>query len=248
MTCLVFLGNHEPGRGGRAAVIGGVWLACIFLGLASIGGSAAAQEGTIVTFTMRAETSLVRDRLEADLAVEATDADAAHLQSAINRRMAAALARAKPVPEIAATTGGYSVYQERSDKAPPLWHGRQTLHLEAEDQAALLQLAGVLQADGLVLTDLTATVSQGAARAVEDKLTDEALQRVRERAAKVATAMSLQVARVRTLTIGNVEAPPLPVRAFGVAMAARAAPPVAVPGDATVGVSITAEVELSAPH
>ena len=123
------------------------------------------------------------------------------------------------------------------DKAPPLWHGRQTLHLEAQDQAALLKLAGVLQADGLVLNDLTATVSPGAARAVEDKLTDEALHRVRERAAKVAAAMGLRVARVRTLTIGSVEAPPLPIRAFGVAMAARAAAPVAVPGEATVGVS-----------
>lgn len=248
-NAMTYLGNWQNYRAGGTIARRRLSLAAATFAFAGIAAAAAsAQETTIVTFTARAETNLVRDRLVADLAVEATDADAARLQGAINRRMTAALARAKAVPAVTVATGGYSVYEERPDKAPPLSHGQQSLHLEAQDQAALLGLAGTLQADGLALTSLTATLSHDAARAVEDRLTDEALQRVRVRAAKVAAALGLHVARLRTLHIGSVEAPPAPVRAFAMAMAARAAPPVAAPGEAVVGVTVEAEVELSPPH
>jgi uncharacterized protein len=209
---------------------------------------ARAEEGTILSFNERAEKTLARDRLQADLAVEASDTDAARLQAGINRRMAAALARAKADANIAVSSGGYTVYEDRSDKAAPRWRGRQGLHLESRDQAALLQLVGLLQADGLVLTGLAATLSREATRAAEDELTDEALHRMKDRAERIAAALGLRIARFRTIHVGNVAAPPLPVRMLAAAAPSNAPPPVLEPGESTIGVTVEAEIELTPPH
>lgn len=224
---------------------GAVAIALALAATAVAGGAPAAalDQGTIVTFTVRAETSLARDRLVADIAVEGTDKDAAHLQDTLNRRMATALARAKAVAAVTATTGDYNVYEERPEKGPPVWHGRQALQLAATDQPALLHLVGALQADGFILNGLAAAVSPAAERAVEDKLTDAALARMRARAQRIAAAMDLKLTGYRRLNIGNVAAPPLPVRPL-MAMTAREAAPVVAPGAATVGVSVTAEIAL----
>lgn len=236
----------------RACLIVALGLAVLMSGIS--GGALAASQpaaGTVVSFSANAEQRLIRDRFVAELAIEATNSDAARLQGEINRRMTAALARAKAVAGITATTGGYSVYQERPQNAPDRWHGRQSLRLAAKDQAALLALVGTLQGNGLALTALDATASREAAQAVEDRLTDEALRRVKERAAKVAAALGLGVVRIRSLRIGNVAPPPLPLRAMGmgIAMAAQSVPPPAfAPEEATVNVTVEAEVELGAPR
>ncbi|HUZ75752.1 MAG TPA: SIMPL domain-containing protein [Stellaceae bacterium] len=235
-----------PPRAGLVVALGLAVLMPAMPVSAAVGSEAST--GTLVTFTENAEQRLVRDRFVADLAVETTNPDPAGLQGEINRRMMAALARAKAVAGVTATTGGYTVYQERPRTGPARWDGRQGLRLEAKDQAALLPLVGTLQGSGLVLTALDATVSREATRAVEDRLTDEALRRVKERAAKVATALGLRVVRIRSLRIGNVAPPPLPMRAMAMSMAAQAVPPPAfAPGEATVNVTVEAEVELGAP-
>jgi predicted secreted protein len=209
--------------------------------------AAAAGQGTMLAFTEHAEESLVRDRVVAELAVEATDPDPARLQGAINRRMTAALARAKTVAGLTATTGDYSVYEERPKTGPELWHGRQVLRLEAGAQAALLPLVGTLQHDGLVLAALQATLSRTATRAAEDRLTIEALHHVKARAATMAAALGLRVVRIRSLRVGNAGPPPQPLRAMAMAMTAEAAPPpVLAPDRATVEVTVEAEIELGA--
>ena len=219
--------------------------AVVALGLFAL--PARAQDGTTLALSEHAERNLPRDRLVAELVVEASDADVAHVQAEINRRMAEASARAKAVPAVTVTTGAYSVYEERPDKAPPRWHGRQELHLEAKDRVALLQLIGTLQGDGLSVSSLNAVLSREAASAVEDELTDEALKRLRERAARIAAALGLQVESIGKLTIGNAAVPSQPIRYRFSATAATAAapPPVVEAGDATVAVSIEAEIELT---
>src|SRR5579883_1273600 len=79
--------------------------------------------GTALTLSTHADKTLPRDQLEAELRVEAVDANAARVQADVNRRMAAALAHAKTVAGVTAETTGYSVYQERDAKGNPTrWH------------------------------------------------------------------------------------------------------------------------------
>jgi predicted secreted protein len=204
---------------------------------------------TIIHLTEKAERMMARDHLRAGLAVEVTGPVAAQVQAEINRRMEAAIAKAKSVSTVKVETGGYSVYPERSPNKPTVWHGQQTLNLSSDAVADLLQLVGDLQQQGLNTQGFTFEVKEETLRAAQDGLTADALASLRSRAEKVAGDLGVTVQQIRDLTVGNAEGgarPPMPMFAMraGVA-AAPAPPPVAEPGDAEVSVSVQAEVWLA---
>src|SRR5215472_15481860 len=70
------------------------------------------ENATLVHLSEPAQRLVARDELRATLRVEAVDADAAKLQADVNRRLAAALAKAKSVTTLRVETSGYSVYPE----------------------------------------------------------------------------------------------------------------------------------------
>jgi uncharacterized protein len=201
---------------------------------------------TVIHLTERAERLMARDRLRAGLAVEVTGPVAQQVQAEINRRMEAALAKAKSVSTVKAETGGYSVYPERNPGKPPLWHGQQTLNLSSDAPADLLALVGDLQQQGLATQGLTFEVAQESLRKAEDGLTADALSVLRQRADKVAGDLGMTVQQIRDVSVGNAEGgarPPMPM--MRAAAAAAPAPPVAEPGDAQVSVSVQAEIWLA---
>jgi uncharacterized protein len=209
---------------------------------------APATEGvTVLHLSAEADRMVPRDRLRAVLRVEGADADPARLQAEINRRMAAAVARAKTVSGVTLATSGYSVFEEMVKDQPLRWHGAAGLTLTAQDAAPLLALVGELQQSGLALSALDYELSPEATRKAEDALTAEALTRLRERASRVADSLGLTVLRIRDLRLGNAAATPPQPRPFMMARASSssaAPPPVAEPGDATVSLSVDADVEL----
>lgn len=203
---------------------------------------------TVIHLTERAERFMARDHLRGGLAVEVTGPVASQVQAEINRRMEAALAKAKAVSTVKAETGGYSVYPQRDPGKPTLWHGQQTLNLSSDAPADLLTLAGDLQQQGLATQGLTFEVAEETLRKAEDGLTADALSQLRQRAEKVAADLGMTVQQIRDVTVGNAEGgarPPMPVFAMRAAAAAAAAPPpVAEPGDTEVSVTMQAEVWL----
>ncbi|HKR19838.1 MAG TPA: SIMPL domain-containing protein [Stellaceae bacterium] len=204
--------------------------------------------GTALTLSTHADKTLPRDQLEAELRVEAVDANAARVQADVNRRMTAALAHAKTVASVAVETTGYSVYQERDAKGNPTrWHGSQSLRLKSADFAALLNLVGVLQGEGLALSNLAAELSPAAAKAAQNELTDAALKDIRARADRIAATLGTHVERYAELRVGNASVPPSPVHFMAARVASSGAepPPVAVAGDATVSVNVDATVLLA---
>lgn len=217
-----------------------------FLAPAAAQPASASRPTTLLHLTETAERSVPRDRLRVVLAAELTDRDAAKVQAEINRRMNKALTRIKATPGIAVDTQGYNVYEERGEHGPSRWHGSQSLSLTAEDFAKLLTLVGALQQDGLVVKGLAPELSRAARRGVEDQLTDEALARLKARAAHIAARLGAKVESYRELRIGNLGVPPSPLRAMAVMAEARAPlPPVAEAGEATVSVTVSAEIVLS---
>src|SRR5579871_3679463 len=68
---------------------------------------------TVLHLSETAERKVVRDWLRAELRVEENGADPLALQAAVNRRMAAALDRARQVQGIEVETGNYAVDEER---------------------------------------------------------------------------------------------------------------------------------------
>jgi len=209
-----------------------------------------ARDQSTLNLSETAQRDVPRDLLRATLAAEATDPDAGKVQADINQRMNAATSRIKQVAGVTLDTGGYSVYRETPDKQPPRWHGSQTVNLTSKDFAALLSLIGTLQQQGLVIQSLAPDISREARQSVEDALTDEALARLKQRADRIAATAGVKLQGIRTLTVGNVNAPPpiiRPMMRMGAAAPALEQSPVAEPGNATVSVTATAEFALARP-
>ena len=203
---------------------------------------------TLVTLSESAQRDVPRDRLRVTLRAEETGPDAAAVQAAINRRVAAAVERARATAGVRVETGGYWVNEERPRGAPARWRGNQTVTLSSGNPSAVLPLAGELQKSGLLAAGVTWELTPGAVRQVEDELTGEALQRLRFRAELVAREMGLAVARIAKITVGSAGRDRPPV-ARPMAMAASgspdsAAPMVAEAGEQTVTVSVQAEILL----
>lgn len=226
-------------------------LLLLSLSLAAMPGAhaqTAANDQTILHLTETAQREVPRDVLHATLAAEASDADATKVQAAINQRMAAALARIKQVPNIDVETTGYSVYRDNPNQPRGVWHGSQSATLTGKDFPALLGLVGVLQQLGLVMQNLSPDLSHEARQSVEDALTNDALTRLQQRAARIATTLNSKVAGLRSITVGNVNPPPPVFRSMAMAAPSSSAampPPVAEAGSATVTVTVTADVALA---
>ena len=133
-----------------------------------------------------AERKVVRDLLRIELRAEETGADPLALQSAINRRMAAALDRAHQVQGVEVETGTYAVNEEQPQNGPSRWRGSQSVILTGKNADAVLKLAGTLQSDGLLMSSLGYEVSPETVRGAEKDLTAEALAGLDHRAASIA--------------------------------------------------------------
>ena len=136
--------------------------------------------------------------------------------------------------------------QERPQSGAARWRGTQSLILTSKAADAALKLAGALQSDGLLMSSLAYEVSPETLRGAEEDLTAEGLAALDRRASSIAGLMHLVLLRYRDLRVGNAETGGRPGPRFA-AMAAMAAP-VAEPGEATIRVTIEAELLLAAPH
>jgi uncharacterized protein len=198
---------------------------------------------TVLHLSQTAERMVLRDLLRIDLRVEETGADPLAVQSSINRRMAAALDRAHQVQGVRIETGSYGVGEERPQSGPSRWRGSQSLILRSTAADAALKLAGALQSDGLLMSSVAYETSPETVRGAEEDLTAEALAALDRRAGSIADRMHLAVLRYRDLHVGNAETEGRPVPRFA---AAAMAAPVAEPGEATIRVTIEAELVLGA--
>ena len=203
------------------------------------------QRSTVLHLSQTAERSVVRDVLRVELRAEETGADARSVQAAINRRMAAALDRARQVQGVRVETGSYNVGEEHPQNGPSRWRGSQSMLLTGKDSDSILKLAGTLQSDGLSTSSLAYDTAPETVRGAEEDLTAEALAALDHRAAVIADRMHLAVLRYRDLRVGNAETGGRPVPRFA-AMAMAA--PVAEPGEAIVRVTIEAELLLAPPR
>jgi len=244
---LVHAGGAETKEDRMRAFLSSMAALVLLMPAPALAADTAAPPGvTIIRLTEKAERMMARDHLRAGLAVEATGPAAAQVQAEINRRMEAALAKAKSVATVKAETGGYSVYPQRDSARPTVWHGQQTLNLQSDAPADLLTLMGDLQQQGLNTQGLTFEVKEESLREAQDGLTADALAKLRSRAERVAADLGMTLQQIRDVTVGNAEGggrPPMPMMRR--AASSSAPPPVAEPGDAQVTVTVQAEVWLA---
>lgn len=198
---------------------------------------------TVLHLSQTAERKLTRDLLHVDLRADKTGADPQSVEAAINQSMAKALARARQVQGIDVETGSYAVYRD----AKLVWTGNQVLALTGSDSDVLLKLAGELQSAGLVMSNLGYEASPKTVHGAEEALTSEALSGLRQRAEAIAAQLHTSLMGYRDLTVGNAQTEGGPMPRFAAQAAASAAmpAPVAAAGEATVRVTVSADVLLA---
>lgn len=199
---------------------------------------------TVLHLSQTAERKLTRDLLHVDLRADKTGPDPQSVEAAINQSMAKALARTRQVQGVDVETGSYSVHRD----AQLGWTGNQVLALTGSDSEVLLKLAGELQSAGLVMSNLGYEASPKTVHGAEEALTSEALTRLQQRAEAVAAQLHTSLMGYRDLTVGNAQTEGGPMPRLFAAQASTAASmpaPVAAAGEATVRVTVSADVLLA---
>ncbi len=237
------------GRGARVADAAFVWGMRLLVGVVTMSpipalAQAAEAPSTVLHLSQTAERKVVRDLLRVELRAEETGADPLALQAGVNRRMTAALDRAHQVQGVAVETGTYAVDEEQPQNAPSRWRASQSLILTAKAADALLKLAGTLQSDGLLMSSMAYELSPETVRGAEEDLTRGAGRarpaRLVDRRPGASVGIALpRPARRQCRDRGQ----PMP-RFAAMAMAA----PVAQPGEATIRVTVAADLLLGPPH
>jgi len=185
-----------------------------------------------------AEVSRAPDEIVAVLRAEARAGSAAAAQQAVNRLITAAVERARGVPGVRMATGGYWTNRVEEGRA---WLSAQQVTLRAGDGAALLELVGALQAQGLATSSLNWTLTRDTTRAAREEASRLALEALRRRAEAVAEQLGLVLVGLKEVRIDVPDHGPRPMAMMATARSASAAPPpVAVSEDIPVSASVQA--------
>lgn len=218
---------------------------------------------SVINLDAEARRVVTQDRVQANLAYEATGKTAAEVQNTINTKMTMALAKANAVAGVKVNTGYYNVYKtyENEPPNPPkpytaaerekyaVWRGSQTLVLDGANKDNVLKLAGDLQGENFAMQGMNFYLSREASDRIKDELIAEALTNVRTRAQKVATQLALPKIHMARITIGGSGGyqPPVMMRAMAMkgAEAADMATPVGQAGESEVTLNVNVEVHLS---
>lgn len=196
-----------------------------------------------------AETATVMvapDELVASIRAESVAPTATQAQQQVNASISAALARARQVPGVAASTAAYDVWRfgPTSQDRAGRWQASQTVSLHSGDGAALLKLVGELQQMGLAVNQLAWQLAPETARKARHEATADALRALRGRADEAAGLLGLQFDSFKEVRLENPRPPILPRMMGAAAMSAAApAPPSAEAED--VAVSATAEADVA---
>ena len=191
-----------------------------------------------------AEVTRALDEVVATLRAEARAATAAAAQDAVNRSIAAAVARAQAVPGVRVATGGYWTNRIEEGRA---WQASQQVTLRGANAAALLELTGALQQQGLAVSQLYWQLTRESARTAREEASQIALDALRRRAEAVAAQLGLQLVGLREVRIdapGGGARPMMAMAAPSRSASASAAPPVAVAEDVVVAATVEAVAVL----
>lgn len=211
-------------------------------------------EGSIVlNLSANERMEIGQDLLVSNMRYEVVGKDTKEVQSKINGVMKKAVDEAKKVESVKVSTGSYNVYQnyrpvkdgDDEDRVKE-WRGQQTLEVKGKNADDLLALVTKLQEMGLIMNNLSYTLSPERQESVRDKMMTNALKKLQARAQVAAKALgksSVQFLEINT--DGGMDYPrPVPMMARAeMAMAASdMKEAVAEPGDTELNMTVSARI------
>jgi predicted secreted protein len=218
---------------------------------------------TLLNISATERTTVDQDTVVATLRVEKENKDASDLQDEINEMMQGAVKKVKSVQDVEVETQQYYVYEQYNYPHPvrseedrqkreetKTWRGSQSLTLESKNAENLLDLAGELQSDGFLMNGLNYKLSTEKQEEVRESLMEAALEKLRARAERAATALGRETVEMIEVNIDAAPSfnpqPMVRGKMEMMAMSADAsgAPPVAEPGKNDIEMTVSAKAVL----
>jgi uncharacterized protein YggE len=207
---------------------------------------------TVLDLSATGEANVRPDQVSATLTAQASSGNPVTAQNSVNAAMTAALAAAKTVPGVVATTANYSVSQSQPDDAqgPTIFNASEDITLVEPaaggvPDAGFATLVGKLQRSGLLLENFDGGLSAAASRAAMRAAIADAMGQVKAQAQAVADSLNESVGRTVSVNLNDSMPGPEPMAPRAMMMA-KATAPVAAPANVSVTASVTARVELVA--
>lgn len=199
------------------------------------------------------QRDVAQDTLNATLQYSAQGRDRGELQDELNTAMRRAVDILVDTDHVEYFTTQYQVYiieagrPTRTDVENPVWRAQQEVALTSNDSNALLEAMGQLQAAGLVVTSQYYSLSTELYEKVAADLMQDALAKLQSRANEAAAGLGKTRAELVEVSLDG--SPNFAFRERAVAMqtmdAVAMAPPVAIPGETTVSMTVSARAVLS---
>lgn len=180
------------------------------------------QQTNLISFNAEVEKSIERDLLNVRLFYQVDGKNLSDLNKSISERLnqAVAIAKAQSAVEIKGNSRNtYVRYNDEGKKTG--WTARAELVLESKDYQALSDVINSL--DGiLAIEDMNATISPEKLMAVENELTQEAIEKFKKKATLIQNSLQMKNYRILDLDISSVNEP-APIRAYAAPRAAKVA-------------------------
>ncbi|GBR53472.1 hypothetical protein AA106555_1311 [Neokomagataea thailandica NBRC 106555] len=194
-----------------------------------------------VTNNVRAPATL----LTAHLYARAENTSPIGAQKALNASISAAMKAVSGQAGVDARAGSYTIDDMTPEHGRTRWVARQDITLSGEDAAKVLDLAGNLQGQGLMLDGTDWSLDPNTREALLQKARLEALAKVRPQAEENAKALGLKLVRLNDVRINaNFEGAVRPMMAVMRASSAPMAPPESSREEQVVSATVQVEAEL----
>ncbi|MFT8718067.1 SIMPL domain-containing protein [Acetobacter sp.] len=182
------------------------------------------------------------DEATATLLAQNEGSNAVDAQRKTNGLAQSAIALAEKATGVVVHSESYSVYENRPDKQPHSWTAQQTLSLTAKDSSGLLELVGKLQEKGLLLQNVSWSLSPEHQKQLQKQAEQQAVRDMKERADAIAATLGMKVTSIASLSVNE---QPL-IRPMALMARAEIAPsPAMRPDSQTVTANVHATVILS---
>ncbi|KXV62645.1 hypothetical protein AD949_10925 [Acetobacter orleanensis] len=188
------------------------------------------------------------DQLIARFRAESREKTAATAQQAVNTLVHKAVEQSAKAAGVKAAVLQYSVSENQPDKGPSSWTASQALTFTAPNGTNLLPLTGQLQGEGLMLDDLSWSLSPENEKKLMLDAEQKAVEDLKKQAETLAATLGMHVVRFANVSLSHGGFPrpvmmmAMPARA---AMADSAPPPSSTAETQTVRASANATVLLA---
>ncbi|OOF39133.1 hypothetical protein BKK50_10970 [Rodentibacter rarus] len=181
---------------------------------------ASAPPTNIVSFSTEVEKNIERDLLNVRLFYQVEGKNLSELNQTISERLnkAVGIVKGQSAVEIKGNYRNTTIRYDNEGKKNG-WIARATLVLESQDFQALSNV--VVSLDGvLAVEDVNATLSSEKLMGVENELTQQAIEKFKNKATLIQNSLQMKSYRILDLDISSVNEP-APIRAYAAPRAAK---------------------------